>query len=1825
MKKLNLFSRILCVFFAAYFAIPISIFANLTIEPPTFPSANTLRLTLGGTDTNGNVYSILYAPELLETNTPWFIGATGAVGQTVFDFAFPTNQQLFFRAVGLTNAATETVATPAFSPGGGAYSSSQNVAITCGTLGALIYFTTNDSTPTASDNFISSGGTVFLNRITTLKAKAFKTGATDSAVASATYNINGAPIVSAGAQQIISSSSTTLEGFGADDGLPAGSTLSNRWSKVSGPGTVTFGNLNQTNSSASFGANGIYVLQLVADDSQYKTTNRVTIAVNTTLSVSLVAPSEGSTYTVPTNFILQATASISSGSVTQISFYAGSTLIGTAASAPFNLEWKTVTVGDYALTAVASTTDSNNTGLASSPVNISVSWPTNVGQFTTSFQDLEIPVAGFPISINRIYDTRFGVEGGFGFNWKLDYEQIRIEKSASLGDGYNAVNSGATDCIVPDHQTLVTVSLSETEKYYFRPTILFRASGGVSCVGHSSVTYLTEIRYRFDSVNGLGSLADIDPPNDVGMMNDNALFGSWTGVIRPGTEDSFDIENYEPDLTAFVFTAPDGTIYNFNSSGNLSRKTDRNGNFLDYAFSGITHSSGKSVSFTRDGNDRITEIFDPIAIETTGSPALAYSYDGIGNLTNVNRLIVRAVPTYENTAFSYTNATYPNHITQITDARGVAVIRNIFDASGRLAQQLDALNHATTFSFDLVAHRQTVTDRLANSVTQNFTEFGQLDSTIDAEGNVTSFAYDERGRKIAETNGVGQSTSYAYDSRDQLTAVTNEIGAATTATYNSFGQVLTSLNALGNGTTNTYDANGNLIALTNALSVVSRYGYDAQGNRVAETNAFGAGVQSVSLSKYNEFGYLTNFTDALGNSTAYTYDANGNRLTETRTRTTPGGTQTLLTTSTFDAANRVVQTIEPDGFTNKIVFNSIGKQSQTIDKLSRTNFFFHDARGLLTNTTHADGLFETTQYDAEGRKINSTDRAGNSTAFRYDKAGRLTRTTFPDTSYTENIYDAAGQLRRVINGPVAGGGMTPPSISPIATSYATDAAGRRVAVTNAAGTSAQTITRYAYDANGNQTNVIDALGRTNKFVYDKLNRQTQIIYPDASTESTGYDVLDRRVAVTNQAGVVTRFGYDLAGRLVAVTNGFGATPSQITQYRYDQIGNLTNVIDALNRTNKFECDALGRRTKETLPGAQAQTFGYDATGNLIRHTNFNGVVLTNQFDALNRLTNKSSAGNYQIAFKYSATGQRTNMTDLSGTNSYTHDSRNRLLTKNTPQGKLTYTYDGFGNLATIVSTNANGTSVSYSYDPLNRLTNVVDRFTNNTAYAFDGVGNLQTVRYANAVTNTYNYNSLNRLTNLTTKTSVGTIASFTYTLESAGNRTNLIESFNSVNRTNVWKYDSLYRLTNETITASSGPTGSITNRYDAVGNRTNRLSSVSGITNQTFTFGTNDWLTSDVYDNNGNTRTNGANVYLYDAENRLTNFNSGTAVFVYDGDGNRVRKTVGGVTTYYLVDDRNPSGYAQVLEEFTSFGSAPTLFTYGLDLISQRQTNGTTSFYGYDGNENTRFLTATNATISDTYVYDAFGIQLASTGSTPNNYKYTGEQHDPNLGFVYLRARYLNPNTGRFWNRDTFQGRIEDPASLHKYLYCKGNPVNLTDPSGLDGTLTSTISVTGIQGILAGIQLPALNIAYVKVAATVGVIALTLKGDKSDEANGNYVYRRLSDVQAASQFVKLGIWASAPTAIVSPSEHIRGTDLSPWISSSRRFDVPLKLYRDNPKNPVVKINLRRVPSLHLDFTNPALLATLEDDYVRGLATLASEVLIFEYVPPIAIIAVTPGQ
>jgi RHS repeat-associated protein len=83
---------------------------------------------------------------------------------------------------------------------------------------------------------------------------------------------------------------------------------------------------------------------------------------------------------------------------------------------------------------------------------------------------------------------------------------------------------------------------------------------------------------------------------------------------------------------------------------------------------------------------------------------------------------------------------------------------------------------------------------------------------------------------------------------------------------------------------------------------------------------------------------------------------------------------------------------------------------------------------------------------------------------------------------------------------------------------------------------------------------------------------------------------------------------------------------------------------------------------------------------------------------------------------------------------------------------------------------------------------------------------------------------------------------------------------------------------------------------------------------------------------------------------------------------------------------------------------------------------------------------------------------------------YRGEQYDSDLALYYLRARYYNPATGRFMSRDPEDGNAIDPASLHKYLYAGGDPVNAKDPTGRASMLeTAWIYVKRILPVVTAV------------------------------------------------------------------------------------------------------------------------------------------------------------
>ncbi len=87
-------------------------------------------------------------------------------------------------------------------------------------------------------------------------------------------------------------------------------------------------------------------------------------------------------------------------------------------------------------------------------------------------------------------------------------------------------------------------------------------------------------------------------------------------------------------------------------------------------------------------------------------------------------------------------------------------------------------------------------------------------------------------------------------------------------------------------------------------------------------------------------------------------------------------------------------------------------------------------------------------------------------------------------------------------------------------------------------------------------------------------------------------------------------------------------------------------------------------------------------------------------------------------------------------------------------------------------------------------------------------------------------------------------------------------------------------------------------------------------------------------------------------------------------------------------------------------------YVYGLDLVAAIDGSDDATYFLYDGLGSTTELLDEAGDVTDAYAYDVFGAVRASTGSSDNDWLFTGEQHDADSDLYYLRARYYDSATG---------------------------------------------------------------------------------------------------------------------------------------------------------------------------------------------------------------------
>ena len=839
---------------------------------------------------------------------------------------------------------------------------------------------------------------------------------------------------------------------------------------------------------------------------------------------------------------------------------------------------------------------------------------------------------------------------------------------------------------------------------------------------------------------------------------------------------------------------------------------------------------------------------------------------------------------------------------------------------------------------------------------------------------------------------------------------------------------------------------------------------------------------------YDETGQRLSMTDPNGNLTTYLFSDNYLSTNTGTFTTTAGSPPSGKVTNAY-----VTKITYPKTGTNHIVsftygYND-GELTTATDQNSQvTTYRYNDDLDRITETDYPDQGQTTLSYSDAGPSPSVTTTKLIATGVNEviiatsDGMGHTVETTLssdPDgATYTVANYAGIGKPYQVYNPtrcstPTTNCGETTWGI----TTYTYDGLGRTTKVAEPDGSSVST------SYSGNQTTVTDEAGNQRTSQTDGLGR---LQYVWEAPNNTGYnyqtvyayDALSDLLSVNQNGSRARTFTYDSLSRLLCAANpevqivtcpASGTTfPAGAITYTYDLNGNLLNKMapmpnqpGATTDTTSYSYDALNRLTGKGYSDGTTPTayFQYDTSENW-------GSPPFPQNYIIGRLTGSwvSSGGSASLAAEI-----------------FSYDKMGRVLVNPqcTPStcGNSSFmvydTYDLAGNLTS--TTTAAGTVISYGpYNAANRLTTVTSSLNDAqhppTLYSVDPsvgywpAGEMRKASFGNGLGETLAYNSRLQpcrvnvnstsgyFSHCTDAVPSGNLLDFTIGYNAGTADNGNVASWSAVgNQTfsRSYGYDPLNRIQSMSDSASGQACQGMSWTIDAWGNMTNQTGTKGTCYNFSSAVGTNNQLQSGYqYDAAGNMTYDGTHHYTYDAENRITQVDSGsTASYVYDANGRRVRKSTGSGFTEYSY------GLNGSVQGEYNGSSWPAQYVYaGSELIVEYE-NSTTEFVHTDHLGSTRLVTAVNQTVSDNLDYLPFGQQVA--GASATTHKFTGKERDTESNLDNFGARYNASSLGRFMTPDWSakpQGVpyavLGDPQSLNLYAYVRNNPLNRTDPTG---------------------------------------------------------------------------------------------------------------------------------------------------------------------------------
>ena len=925
-----------------------------------------------------------------------------------------------------------------------------------------------------------------------------------------------------------------------------------------------------------------------------------------------------------------------------------------------------------------------------------------------------------------------------------------------------------------------------------------------------------------------------------------------------------------------------------------------------------------------------------------------------------------------------------------------------------------------------------------------YNSFGQVITHLLKNGAFESFVYDGRGLLTDKYNpkfdaipgGSDPHTHYTYytsgpwtDRVQTMTLPANGQGLQARETY-EYDRALDA-----NGVTNLAGAavpgRGLITKITHRdtpSDTYQRFKYDAYGNKRWEDNELG----KVTSYTYDEYNRLLTVKDPIGQTTGhqttYTYNptnGTGNRLSHTTnnpdTLTTAAG---ILTTNVYDENFRK-QSTTLGSSTTAFDYDNVGNLTWVTDPLTHKTYNTYDNRNRKTSTTEAWGtnVQATTVWHYDGASnINQIDRPDGQHEWKgYDALNRMTwhnvKRQIPNSNESEDLttgfgYWPSGKLLWVQDPNHYGGSLLTyfdyNESDQMITMYYPDP-------------SLSIVQSWTYDDAHNLASRTTVNNETQSFTYDIRNRKTGMNWSNGADSASFTYYADNRLATaSNPNSLITRT-YDAAGRLASdqqSVTGLGA--KNVTYPLYDDDGRLKQISVAGAYDYTFSYDTMGRFLTITPTGGSVGfKYSYDGASNVTdRYTYINSITVDQQTprDSLNRI---SSRWIYKNATPLAVEG-------------YTYDHMNRLgkVSRGSVYDWLGYYWDG--ELAASVY----GVPQAGPVQP--QAGQDLDLDTDGSTDPWAGYQPPEVAEPEHTPPPPRPPPTPHpRPTPPPTPTPSPTptpppppLGAAVYVYDPTGNRT--------------WMADD------------------VNGGKDYVPNDLNQYTSITG---STMSNGNEHEVSTHKGPNDARLVT-----YSYLNDEHLVSVNDGAGGganhynLAYDALGRCVKRVLNGTTTYYVYDGDKP-----ILEYGPNNALAKNLYGKGIDENLMRTdstvNSGQSFYYGQDYEGSVTHLINASGNIIESYRYDAFGAvamyngggtQISSTAYN-NRFLFTGREYAatyqktyvPAFKFYEYRARAYNPTLGRFMSEDH---KLADTGDYNLFRYCHNDPIDFTDPMGLEET-----------------------------------------------------------------------------------------------------------------------------------------------------------------------------